>query len=109
MINIEMLVDMFDGNTDVVKAVFEQYLSDNQEINARIDSQFEQNQLEALFDTMHSLSGSLSNICETDIVATIKEVEMASRQGNKSNSESIEQIKIELDNINQQMQDYLAQ
>lgn len=108
MINIEMLTDMFGGDTEFVSSIFEQYLSDNKNINFRIEEQLNSEQFEALFHTMHTLSGSLSNICDENIVPKIKEVEQMARDGQRPNVEDIQLILTELDKIKLQMEEYLA-
>lgn len=108
MINIEMLSETFGGDKEFVTMIFGQYLSDNSDVNSRIQEQFENKQFETLFHTMHTLSGALSNICEEDIVATIKKVENISREGASPDLADIDQITTELDKIKAQMEQYLA-
>lgn len=108
MINIAMLSEMFGGDAEFVSSIFEQYLSDNKNINLKIEEQVASEQYESLFHTMHTLSGSLSNICEENIVPTIKSVEQQARDGERPNASDIELIKLELDKIKLQMEEYLA-
>lgn len=107
MINIETLTTMF-GDEEFTKMIFNQFLVDNGDVNKRIQKQVDENQSEALFHTMHTLSGALLSICEEDIVHTIKNVEALSRKGEPVDVKDINHIKIELDKIMLQMKDYLA-
>ncbi|GLS91711.1 hypothetical protein GCM10007916_27810 [Psychromonas marina] len=108
MINIEMLTEMFGGDTEFVSTIFQQYLSDNKDINTRIEEQVNNEQYDTLFHTMHTLSGSLSNICDENIVPTIKTVEQLARDGEQPNADDIQLIQTELDKIKLQMEEYLA-
>jgi len=108
MIDIETLTGTFGGDKEFVTMIFTQYLSDNSDINQRIQTQFEAQQFETLFHTMHTLSGSLANICEIDIVPTIKKVEGVSKAGELAKVDEIDQIKEALDKIKQQMEQYIA-
>ena len=103
-----MLTETFGGDKEFVTMIFGQYLADNSDVNARIQDQFEKSDLETLFHTMHTLSGALSNICEEDIVATIKTVENSSRNGESPDAADIKAIQAELDKIKAQMEQFLA-
>ena len=103
-----MLSEMFGGDKEFVTMLFGQYLQDNKDANVKIQEQYDNNDLETLFHTMHTLAGALSNICETDVVPTLKEVEKVSKEGTTPNKADIETIKIELDKIIVQMEEYLS-
>lgn len=108
MINIEMLTETFGGDKEFVIMIFTQYLSDNSDVNDRILEQYEAQQFENLFHTMHTLSGALSNICEEDAVSTIKKVENLSRNGESPDMADINFITTELDKIKAQMEQFLG-
>ena len=107
MINIEMLEETFGGDKEFIAVLFAQYLQDNSATNDKIQSQFDANQLDELFHTAHTLSGALSNICETDIVPTIKKVELSAKEGNKPNESDIAEIKVALTAVLKQMEEYM--
>lgn len=103
-----MLTETFGGDKEFVTMIFTQYLADNSNVNTRIQTKFENKQFENLFHIMHTLSGALSNICEEDIVSTIKKVENISRENELPDVDDINKIKEELDKIKLQMEQYLA-
>jgi len=107
MINIEMLEEMFDGDKEFISVLFGQYLQDNKDINEKIQSQFDANQLSDLFHTAHTLAGALSNICETDIVPVIKRIELSCKEDKKPSADDIELTKVSLIDTFKQMQEYL--
>ena len=107
MINIEMLEETFGGDKEFIGILFAQYLQDNADVTDRIQTQFDEDKLDDLFHTTHTLAGALSNICESDIVPTIKEIELAAKEGNKPDAADIEKVKIALVDIFQQMENYL--
>lgn len=107
MINIGMLEETFGGDKEFIAILFTQYLQDNSATNEKIQSLFDNNQLDDLFHTAHTLSGALSNICETDIVPTIKKVELSAKEGNKPDANDVAEIKVGLNAVLKQMEEYM--
>lgn len=102
-----MLEETFGGDKEFIGILFAQYLQDNATVTEKIQTQYDENQLDDLFHTAHTLSGALSNICESDIVPTIKEIELSAKGGNKPNADDIAKVKVALVDIFQQMENYL--
>ncbi|MGR6831734.1 Hpt domain-containing protein [Aliivibrio wodanis] len=108
MINIEMLEDMFEGDHEIVQQLFTLYLSENNTIEQKILQAYDTDDFTKLYNTAHSLSGALGNLCETDIISHIKEIELLTKSDTKPNSNTINIIVKGLNDITEQMKHYLG-
>lgn len=108
VINIEMLDDMFGGDKEITLQLFELYLEENATTGDIILTQYESNDLSALFHTSHTLSGALGNLCEMDILPKIKEIEAAAKTENTPNKETIDTVIEGLNKIKEQMRNHLS-
>lgn len=109
MIDIEKLTDIFAGDKAFVAMLFKQHLEDNLDVNRRIQKQFESKHLKVLYLTMHTLSGSLSSLCEMDLVPRIKKVEAISKNDELPDIDDINYIQSELDKIKIQLEQYITE
>ncbi|WOT06742.1 hypothetical protein [Shewanella youngdeokensis] len=93
MINVEALNEVLGGDTDCVKELMAMYLDINAEVGSTLDEHYRSHNTEALFHALHTLSGMLSNLCEEDAVAIIKEAEMTSQAGELPSQQQMAVIK----------------
>lgn len=108
MININTLEDMFEGDKDIIKELFSLYLNENEFIDQKIRFEYDNNNLTTLYNITHSLSGTLGNLLEVDVIEQIKEIESLSRNNSKPSIEIIESTINGLNDISKQMNQYLA-
>ncbi|MUK69277.1 Hpt domain-containing protein [Aliivibrio fischeri] len=107
MINISILEEMFDGDKEILRQLFELYLEEHSTLSDTIEEQYKNNKLPELFRTFHTLFGALSNLCEEDILPLIKTIEVSCKNHDTPHQHSIESVISELAKIKQQMMDYL--
>ena len=108
MINIEMLEEMFEGDHEIIQQLFTLYLSENESITQDIKLAYDNDNLNELYNTAHSLSGALGNLCEIDIITQIREVESLTKNNTKPNIDTINITIQGLNDIAEQMKVYLA-
>ncbi|WP_076540676.1 Hpt domain-containing protein [Shewanella sp. UCD-KL21] len=103
MINITALSDMFDGDIECVKELLGLYLECNADAATTIEAHYSTQDTEALFHVFHTLSGSLSNLCEEDAVPLIREAEGISKRGEMPSRQQIDVIQQHLSKIAEQV------
>ncbi|RYU68192.1 Hpt domain-containing protein [Aliivibrio finisterrensis] len=108
MINISALEDMFEGDEAIIKELFSLYLNENACIIQKIRLEYDSDNLTALYNTAHTLSGALGNLLEIDTISQIKEIERLSKSDTKPDVGIIESVISELKNISDQMHQYLS-
>ncbi|GEA61944.1 hypothetical protein [Vibrio comitans] len=108
MINVNQLSEVFDGDSDVVGMILSLYLDENTNISGKFIELHQQNNLDELFKLAHTLSGTLSNICEEETSSLLKTVELDASGGTLSNKAVIEQISVNLTKIELQIKEYLS-
>ncbi|MFA1562453.1 Hpt domain-containing protein [Aliivibrio fischeri] len=107
MINISILEEMFDGDKEILRQLFELYLEEHSALSHTIEDQYKNNKLPELFRTFHTLFGALSNLCEEDILPLVKTIEASCKNHEMPEAHSINSVIAELTKIRQQMIDYL--
>ncbi len=107
MINISILEEMFDGDKEILRQLFELYLEEHSTLSDAIEEQYKNNKLPELFRTFHTLFGALSNLCEEDILPLIKAIEANAKNHETPSQHSIDSVIAELAKIRLQMIDYL--
>ncbi|ACH63678.1 Hpt domain-containing protein [Aliivibrio fischeri] len=107
MINISILEEMFDGDKEILRQLFELYLEEHSTLSDTINEQYKNNKLPELFRTFHTLYGALSNLCEEDVLPLIKATETNAKNHETPPQHSIDSVIAELAKIRQQMIDYL--
>ncbi|MUJ36784.1 Hpt domain-containing protein [Aliivibrio fischeri] len=107
MINISILEEMFDGDKEILRQLFELYLEEHSTLSDTINDQYKNNKLPELFRTFHTLYGALSNLCEEDILPLIKTIETNVKNHEKPDQQSIDSVITQLAKIRQQIIDYL--
>ncbi|MBD1571050.1 MULTISPECIES: Hpt domain-containing protein [Aliivibrio] len=107
MINISILEEMFDGDKEILRQLFELYLEEHSALSHTIEDQYKNNKLPELFRTFHTLFGALSNLCEEDILPLVKTIEASCKNHETPSQHSIDSVIAELAKIRQQMIDYL--
>ncbi|MGL6259373.1 Hpt domain-containing protein [Vibrio sp. WXL103] len=108
MIDITQLEEMFDGDKELIQALFMAYLDDHVQAEKKVQEKVDTGDFEQLFFLSHTLCGTLNNLCESDITANLKQLEEAARDGNLSSQEDLTKVLSELPKIEQQMNEYLA-
>ena len=108
MINIAMLEETFGGDKEFISILFAQYIQDNSDVNNKIQTQVDSASLSDLFHTAHTLAGALSNICEVDIVPTIKKIELSAKENTLPDAQDIKTVQDGIVDILKQMESYLA-
>jgi HPt (histidine-containing phosphotransfer) domain-containing protein len=108
MINIDMLEEMFEGDHEIIQQLFTLYLSENESIAQDIRLAYENGNLNKLYNTAHSLSGALGNLCETNVIVHIKELESLTKNNTTPNIDAINITIKGLNDIAEQMKAYLA-
>ncbi|OCH08344.1 Hpt domain-containing protein [Aliivibrio fischeri] len=107
MINISILEEMFDGDKEILRQLFELYLEEHSALSHTIEDQYKNNKLPELFRTFHTLFGALSNLCEEDILPLVKTIEASCKNHETPSQHSIDSVIAELAKIRLQMIDYL--
>ncbi|WP_264875560.1 hypothetical protein [Vibrio agarivorans] len=108
MIDITQLEEMFEGDEELIQALFLAYLDDNTDAHKKVETYTSQGDFEQLFFICHTLYGTLNNLCEFEITPNLKKLEEAARDGSLSGEEDLAKVLTELPKIEQQMQTYLA-
>ncbi|MDD9194425.1 Hpt domain-containing protein [Aliivibrio sp. S3MY1] len=108
MININMLEEMFEGDHEIIQQLFTLYLSENESITQDIRLAYENDNLNELYNTAHSLSGALGNLCDTNVTCHIKEIEYLTKNDTTPNIDTINIAIKGLNDIAEQMKAYLA-
>ncbi|MDR9828538.1 Hpt domain-containing protein [Vibrio sp. FNV 38] len=108
MIDISQLEEMFEGDKDLIQALFMAYLDDNSKAEEKVEQNVVNKDFEQLFFISHTLYGTLYNLCEFEITPNLKQLEEAARNGNLSSQDDLSKVLSELPKIEQQMHEYLA-
>ena len=93
MINVKALNEVLGGDEDCVKELMAMYLDYSSEVDLTLDEHYQAQNTDALFHLLHTLSGTLSNLCEEDAVSIIKEAEIISQAGNLPTKQQVTIIK----------------
>ncbi|GAL09756.1 HPT domain containing protein [Vibrio astriarenae] len=108
MIDIAQLEEMFEGDKELIQALFMAYLDDNSQAESKVQENVTNKNFEQLFFISHTLYGTLFNLCEFDITPNLKQLEEAARDGELSSTEDLTKVLTELPKIEQQMQAYIS-
>lgn len=108
MINMEELAVVTGDCQEMLKTILGMYVESHFQDFALMESYVSNNDPAALFSCSHTLKGTLETMCEQDAVPMLETVEQCSKQGKLPDAELMAQLTTSLQQINSQIESYLA-
>lgn len=108
MIDVDKLSETFDGDDEVVTMILSLYLDENLDIGDKLIGLHQENNLDELHSLAHTLSGTLSNLCEEETSSLLKTVELDANGGKQSDQGVIDEITGNLSKIEEQITLFLS-
>ncbi|GAM65785.1 HPT domain containing protein [Vibrio ishigakensis] len=108
MIDVDKLSETFDGDDEVVTMILSLYLDENADIGDKLVGLHQESNLGELYSLAHTLSGTLSNLCEEETSSLLKTVELDANGGKQSDKAVIDEINVNLSKIEEQITLYLS-
>ncbi|OAN18061.1 hypothetical protein A3K86_03855 [Photobacterium jeanii] len=103
MINYAAFSESMDNDEDMMSMIVELYSAEHGDDVARIKELYANNDMETLFQTVHSLKGVLLTLCEEQATMQLEAIEVLCKNGNKPAAPMIDQVLVEIEKVNQQV------
>ncbi|WP_299005794.1 Hpt domain-containing protein [uncultured Shewanella sp.] len=103
MEHYQQFLDSLDNDTDMVDIILNMYKEEHGEDILKIKSNYEDKNLDGLFQVTHSLKGVISNFFEEEICDLLETIEVSSKSGDIPPSDMIETVCHKIEGLNQQI------
>lgn len=104
MINYSAFTEAMDGDEDMMSMIIDLYSAEHGEDIELITGLYASNNIEGLYQAVHSLKGVLLTLCEDNASQQLETIERLCKQGELPSKDLLDNMLAEVANVNSQVE-----